>query len=99
MENDVSIEEVETYSRQELVCRLIAVGVNSSHGSYGEEQKKLFEGFMNLPLIDVAPMWPFLNERVQVILLKAHHEEFMKWINSVGSPSSPKRVPDISLVK
>ena len=78
-------EEVVTMSKDELVDRLIATGVNGVSSSYGHEDKEIYTGFLALPMKEVASLWPFLNERVQIALLKEHHEVFMTWINGLAN--------------
>ena len=84
-------------SRDDLIYKLISIGVNSSQSSYGNENKELYVAFLELPLVDVAPLWPYLSERVQIDVIKNNHEEFMKWINSYNSTGTSHRIPSLSV--
>lgn len=61
--------------------RLVAIGVNSTHGSYDQDQKKLYETFCGLPLPDIAPCWMFLKTDIKARIIDHHEDEFNKFIS------------------
>jgi|TARA_R110001583_G_scaffold16234_34_gene66438 hypothetical protein len=77
-------EEQSGMSEEELVSRLIAMGVNAASSSYDNADKEIYTGFLALPLKSKASLWLHLNDRVRLALLTSHHDEFMTWIDGVS---------------
>tara|TARA_Y100000034_G_C6795051_1_gene356280 strand:- start:264 stop:551 length:288 start_codon:yes stop_codon:yes gene_type:complete len=73
-------DEAPELSVVDIKNRLVAIGVNSTQGSYESEQKELHETFCSLPLPDIAPCWMFLKTDIKARIIDHHEDEFNKFV-------------------
>lgn len=74
------VAEEEVISTDEILNRLVALGVNHSHRSYGDENKKLCAAYFALNLSTIANSWDMLEDVVKVKVVDEHSDEFKAWI-------------------
>ena len=78
----VEEEEEVSLPKEHVINYLIGTGVNAVAGSYNEESAKMAKEFVSLSMRDISPVWQFLNDKVKIMVLNEHREEFVKWVES-----------------
>lgn len=79
-ETDAHSEEEALLSTEEILNRLVALGVNNSHRGYNQEQVALCEQFYSCELSTIARSWDLLEDGVKVKIVNKHSDEFKAWI-------------------
>jgi len=74
------VAEEEVISTDEILNRLVALGVNHSHRSYGNEHKELCDAYFSCNLSTIANSWDMLEDAVKVKVVDKHSDEFKAWI-------------------
>lgn len=75
-----SQEEEVLYSTDEILNRLVALGVNNSHRGYNKEHADLCEQFFSCELSTIARSWDMLEDTVKVKVVNNHSDEFKAWV-------------------
>ena len=79
-ETEPSTEEESLLSTDEVLNRLIALGVNHSHRGYNQNQVALCEQFYSCDLSIIALSWDMLEDGVKVKIINKHSDEFKAWV-------------------